>query len=141
MAELANCVNCDTVFVKNLRNICQKCYEEEERSFEIVYRFLLKRKNREARMADIVRATKVEEKLITKFIREKRLRISQFPMLAYKCDNCGTDITTGNICTNCSQQLIVDLEKHEKVVERRETMKLADEETGNVYFTYDKDDE
>lgn len=138
MAELANCSSCDAVYVKNIRNICQKCYENEEKSFEIVYRFLLQRKNREATIIDIVEATKVEEKLITKFIREKRLRTSQFPMLAYGCDQCGKDITTGNICTDCSQEFRGELEKYEQAKEREIERELAQEKVSHVYYSFDK---
>src|SRR5690625_6316215 len=74
MHELANCANCNQVFVKTVRDICRDCYEAEEKAFEIVYRFLSKRKNREATLKEIVEATEVEESLIIKFIKEKRLR-------------------------------------------------------------------
>lgn len=138
MAELANCFSCDAVYVKNIRNICQKCYEEEEKAFETVYRFLLPRKNREATMIDIVEATGVEEKLIIKFIREKRLRTSEFPMLAYGCEKCGKNITTGNICTDCSQELLGELKKYEEEKERSVHRKLAEDNRSDVYYTYDK---
>lgn len=138
MAELANCSNCDAVYVKNIRNICQKCYQEEEAAFETVYRFLLPRKNREATMIDIVEATGVEERLIIKFIKEKRLRTSQFPMLAYGCEKCGKNITTGNICTDCSQELLGELTKFEEEREKSLNRKLIDEKKMDVYYTYDK---
>src|SRR5690625_7876288 len=86
MIELGNCAQCGEVFAKSLRDICPRCYREEEEAFEIVYRFLMKRKNREATMNEIVEATKVKEELIIKFIKQKRLRTSQFPQLAYPCE-------------------------------------------------------
>ncbi len=138
MAELANCLNCDAVYVKSIRNICQKCYEAEEKAFETVYRFLLPRKNREATMTDIVEATGVEEKLIIKFIREKRLRTSQFPMLAYGCERCGKNITSGNICTDCSQEIRGDLEKFEEEKERNAERKSEEEKRTDVYYTFNK---
>lgn len=138
MAELANCANCDIVFVKNIRDICQTCYKKEEEAFETVYRFLMKRKNREATMDDIVEETGVDEKLIIKFIKEKRLRLSQFPKLAYPCERCGKDITTGNICNSCTQSFRSDLEKHEEMAERQKQAELEDRKKENVYFSYDK---
>lgn len=138
MAELANCINCDAVYVKKLRNVCQKCYEEEEKAFEVVYRFLLPRKNREATMIDIVEATGVKEKLIIKFIREKRLLTSEFPMLAYGCERCGGNIVTGNICTDCSQELREELDKFEEDSERSTKRKLEEEQI-DVYYTFNKD--
>lgn len=138
MAELANCLNCDAVYVKKIRNICRKCYEEEESAFEIVYRFLQPRKNREATMIDIVEATGVKEKLIIKFIREKRLRISDFPMLAYGCEKCGKNITSGNICTDCSHELRGELEKFEEEKDRNIKRKLEEEKRTDVYYTFNK---
>lgn len=139
MSELANCINCGTVFVKNIRNICRNCYEEEEKAFETVYRFLLPRKNRQATMIDIVEATGVEEKLIIKFIREKRLRTSQFPMLAYGCERCGKNITTGNICLDCSVELRGELNKYEEEEKRKTKRQLTEEEQTNVYYTFNRD--
>src|SRR5690625_6060204 len=91
MAELANCVCCEAVFVKNIRDICESCYKQEEKDFETVYNFLKQRENREATLQEIIKATEVDEKLIIKFIKTNRLRTSQFPKLAYPCEKCGTD--------------------------------------------------
>ena len=134
MAELANCLNCDAVFVKNTRNICQKCFQEEEAAFDTVYRFLTKQKNREATLMQIVEATRVEEKVIIKFIKENRLRATQFPNLAYPCEKCGDDIASGKICTNCSREIISELEKQEKI----DNLEKRDKSEGNVYYSYDK---
>src|SRR5690625_303533 len=106
MGELANCENCNAVFVKTVRNICQECFNEEEKAFEIVYRFLMRRKNRQATIMEIVDATGVEENLIIKFIKEKRLRTTQFPNLSYPCEKCGKPINTGKLCNDCSDDMI-----------------------------------
>jgi len=138
MAELANCINCGAVFVKNIRDICRNCYEEEEKAFETVYQFLLPRKNRQATIIDIVDATGVKEKLIIKFMKEKRLRTSDFPMLAYGCDRCGKNITTGNLCTNCSTELRGELNKFEEEKERKRNRQKAEENYDDVYYTFNK---
>jgi|SRR5699024_6240477 len=138
MAELANCINCGVVFVKNIRNICRNCFEAEEKAFETVYQFLLPRKNRQATIIDIVDATGVEEKLIIKFMKEKRLRTSDFPMLAYGCDRCGKNITTGNLCTNCSTELRGELNKFEEEKERKRNRQQAEENYADVYYTFNK---
>lgn len=119
MAELANCSRCDTVFAKNMRDICQVCYREEEKAFEVVYRFLIKRENREATLLEIIRATDVEEALIIKFIKENRLRTSQFPKLAYPCEKCEEPIIAGRLCNHCAQDLIGKLEQHEKTGQQK----------------------
>ncbi|MFA1821339.1 TIGR03826 family flagellar region protein [Virgibacillus oceani] len=114
MAELANCARCDTVFIKEIRDICQNCYKEEEKAFETVYQFLRQRKNREATMVEIVEATGVEESWISKFIKEKRLLTSQFPKLNYPCEKCEKPIVRGRLCTSCSEEIKEDLKLHEK---------------------------
>ncbi len=118
MAELANCSRCDTVFVKNIRNICQTCYQEVEKSFDTVYRFLNIRENKEATLPEIVKATSVAETLIIKFIKEKRLRTSQFPKLAYPCEKCDVPIVSGKLCNLCSEKILSELAQHEKIAEQ-----------------------
>lgn len=132
MAELANCSRCQAVFVKTIRDVCQTCYKEEERAFETVYRFLSIRKNREATMMEIVKATEVEENFIIKFIKEKRLRTSQFPKLAYPCERCGVDIIHGRLCGDCSDDIKSGLEYYDKM----EKQAREKEEKANTYYTY-----
>lgn len=137
MAELANCSRCDAVFVKDIRTICQNCYKEEERDFDTVYRFLRDRKNREATVEEIAKATGVPKTLIMKFVKEKRLRTSQFPKLAYPCDKCGTTIVTGHLCFDCYEELKRDLEQHEKNEERSEQQRKKERKT-SIYYSIDE---
>ncbi|MBP2078905.1 TIGR03826 family flagellar region protein [Oceanobacillus polygoni] len=126
MAELANCVRCNAVFVKGLRDVCQNCYKKEEDAFQTVYRYLRERKNREATLLEIIDATGVEESLIIKFIKEKRLLPSDFPKLAYPCERCGNEITSGKLCISCSEELKSDLNAYEKTEQiMEEARKLA----------------
>lgn len=133
MAELANCSRCDVVFVKSIRDICQSCFKEEEKAYETVYRFLSVRKNREATMMEIVKATGIRETMITKFIKEKRLRTSQFPKLAYPCERCGVDIIKGKLCGECLEEIKVGLERHEEMEKRENIEKKQD---SNIYYAY-----
>ncbi len=137
MAELANCSRCGAVFVKTLREICQNCYKEEEKAFQIVYDFLKEQKNREATILEIVDATGVEEELIIKFVKERRLTPKDFPMLAYPCERCGEDITTGHICSNCTEELKQDLAQAEE--EERVKSERKKREKTNIYFTMNND--
>lgn len=138
MAELANCSRCGAVFVKSVRDICQECYKEEEAAFQTVYQFLKQRKNREATLTEIVEATGVEEELIIKFIKEKRLRKSQFPKLGYPCEKCGTSIVTGKLCRNCSEELKKDLERYEKLERLNKERDKEEKEQVHTYFSIDK---
>ncbi|HLR65657.1 TIGR03826 family flagellar region protein [Virgibacillus alimentarius] len=136
MTEIANCSRCDSVYVKNIRDICRKCYEEEEKAFETVYRFLIKRKNREATISEIAAVTDVDELLIIKFMKEGRLSTSKFSKLAYPCKKCGVPINSGRLCGRCSETLLEELEQHEKAKKEKTTNKKI-----RVYYTLDKNNE
>ena len=87
MAELMNCPNCGSLFVKtNLRDVCETCYKEEEQAFETVYKFIRKRENRTATIYEASEGTGVDEELIFKFIKTGRLELAQFPNLGYPCE-------------------------------------------------------
>lgn len=137
MAELANCIDCNNVFVKSMREICQSCFEKEEQDFKKVYHFLMKRKNREATMADIVRETEVKEEKITKFVKEKRLLPSSFPMLTYPCERCGKGIKDGMICANCAESIHKDLVGYEELEKIQADHKAQTEGRKGVYYSYD----
>lgn len=138
MAELDNCSRCDAVFVKNLRDICKKCFQEEELAFKVVYQFLTERKNREATLLEIVEATEIQEEFIIKFIKEKRLRNSQFPQLTYPCERCGTGIITNKLCNNCSQELLSELEVQEQMEDRAKKRKQREKKDVTTYYSFDK---
>ena len=92
MPDLVNCANCGNIMVANqFRDICEDCYKEEEKQFEIVYKYMRKRENRAATMEQIVEATDVSEELLLKFIKSGRIQVKQFPNLGYPCDKCGSD--------------------------------------------------
>ncbi|RLL46661.1 hypothetical protein D8M04_05500 [Oceanobacillus piezotolerans] len=139
MAELANCSRCGSVFLKGVRDICPDCYKEEEEAFQTVHDFLIKQKNRQANMLQIVEDTGVEESFITKFIKEKRLLISQFPNLAYSCERCGNDITSGKICASCQAELTKELQDYEEIEDRLQSMKDKEKVSSNTYYFIGKD--
>src|SRR5699024_10050590 len=93
------------VFATITRKICPDCHRKEEIAFKKVYHFLRQRKNREATVAEIVEATDVEEALVLKFLKENRLRASQFPNLKYPCGRCQTLILEGNYCQKCINEI------------------------------------
>ncbi|AXI10022.1 hypothetical protein CUC15_14275 [Oceanobacillus zhaokaii] len=138
MAELANCSRCGNVFVKGIREICQNCYKEEEEAFQTVYKFLQIQKNRTATMIEIVEATGVEEEYISKFVKEKRLLPAHFPNLAYPCDRCGADITTGKLCHDCQIELKKDLAIHDEIETISEERRIKGKETTNAYYAFNK---
>src|SRR5699024_7211260 len=87
--ELKNCPSCGEVVEKKVVDVCPKCYRVEEEAFQKVYRLLQKKKNRSATLPEIAEETEVEEELIIKFLKQNRLRASEFPQLMYPCESCG----------------------------------------------------
>lgn len=138
MQSLANCPHCGDVFVKSLRNICPSCYKKEEEAFDIVYQFLRKQKNREAKIHTIAEATGVEEELIIKFVKENRLRSTQFPNLSFPCEQCGDPIVTGKVCSNCSNELLTALQKHEAIEEKKQSLQ-ENRKQSDTYFALENE--
>lgn len=139
MAELANCVRCDKVFVKISRAVCPDCVKEEEKQFEIVYNFLKKRENRQATIPEIVEATGVKEETILHFVKENRLRTTQFPNLSYPCERCGRQIARGKICESCNNELNSDLRYEQKIEQIKRRNEQEKKERDKTYYTRDND--
>ena len=130
MAELRNCPSCGGVFnYTGVRDVCHKCGQIEEEKYEIVYRFLRMRENRAATIERIVEATGVEEELLHKWVRKKRLHPALFPNLGYPCDNCGRLTKQGKLCIQCVNGLKEDLDKLEAIKEFRESVQQQEKRT------------
>ncbi|UII55624.1 hypothetical protein LS684_18670 [Cytobacillus spongiae] len=138
MDELSNCPKCGDIFVlTKFRDICQKCWKEEEQAFELVYNFIRKRENRTATMTQVEEATGVDEALIIKFIKKGRLKLTQFPNLGYPCEKCGKLIQKGKICDPCSELLRKQLQSLEKE-EQRKVERLKKEKHATYFSVDDK---
>ncbi|WP_117168758.1 TIGR03826 family flagellar region protein [Paraliobacillus sediminis] len=137
MGELDNCSNCGNLYVKVSRNVCPDCVKEEEKKFQTVYDFMKKRINRQATIPEITEGTGVEQELIIKFVKEQRLRSSQFPNLTYPCDKCGDQIQDGKLCTSCSEELTSELTYQDKV-DSIQAKNKAEDNKAATYFAVDK---
>lgn len=132
--EIVNCSRCGGLYVKNpVRDVCDKCYKEEEEAYDKVSAYLKKRENRTASMLQVVRDTGVSEDLIHKFIKKGRIRLVQFPNLAYPCEKCGKPIQKGKLCTECMTELKTELEIFEKEEKRKKEL-----EKKQVYYAVDE---
>ncbi|MCA1031436.1 hypothetical protein LCL95_10410 [Bacillus timonensis] len=124
MGELMNCPKCNALFVKtNLRDVCDKCYKEEEKAYETVYSFIRKRENRKATLVEVVEGTGISQDLIIKFIRTGRLQLAQFPNLGYPCQKCGNLIREGKLCNDCTSDIHNQLANVQKEQEREREIK------------------
>ncbi|MFL8936255.1 TIGR03826 family flagellar region protein [Rossellomorea oryzaecorticis] len=135
MSEITNCPRCNALFMKNkFRDVCEKCYKEDEKMYETVYQFLRKRENRAATMETIMEKTGVEEELLYKWVKKGRIQTKLFPNLGYPCDKCGKIINNGKLCQGCADSLKRDLQQFEANNEWKEKMK----EQRTYYTTRDK---
>lgn len=132
--EIGNCPKCGDLFIPSaFRDLCEKCYREEEDAFERVNQFLKQKENRMASMMQVVEATEVDEELIYKFIRKGRIRLIHFPNLGYPCEVCGKRIQKGILCEDCMSEVKNDLEVFEKEQERQQ--EIMEKRT---YYSTDK---
>ena len=130
MPDVINCPSCGNLMVRNkFRDVCENCWKEEEKQFDIVYKFIRQRENRAATISQVIEATDIDEDLLLKFIKTGRLKITQFPNLGYPCDSCGTIIRIGKLCDSCASELREALEIHEKEEERREELRRREKGT------------
>lgn len=133
MGEISNCPNCGAIFAKNkFRDVCQKCYVEEEKKFEEVYQFIRKRENRTATIQQVIEGTGVEEALILKFIKIGKLKLAQFPNLGYKCEKCGSIIRDGRLCRSCTDDLKSQLKVFQQEEQRRR--EIEERERNQTYY-------
>lgn len=120
--DVFNCPNCNSLFVMTkFRDVCDACYKEEEAQYDKVYAYIRKKTNRTASMMQVVMETGVEERLIIKFVRTGKLRISQFPNLGIPCEKCGANIKSGRLCGKCGKcgnSLVTDLQAFENEEKR-----------------------
>lgn len=130
MAELRDCPTCGEFFnYTGVREVCAKCSLDEEKIYEVVYRFLRRRENRAATVERIVEATGVTESLLYKWVRKGRLQTALFPNLGYPCDNCGGLTSKGKLCESCTNTIQNDLKTFEAVKEFREAIEEQDRAT------------
>ncbi|HET7626971.1 MAG TPA: TIGR03826 family flagellar region protein [Bacillales bacterium] len=137
MSQLMNCPDCGRLFVANMRDICTECYQKQEELFEIVYRFIRQKENRQATMEEVSSATGVDKENIFRFVKEGRLRVAEFPNLWYPCESCAEPIREGRFCSSCRQSLQKDVENLAKE-EAFQVRKHTDDRM-QTYFSDRKD--
>jgi flagellar operon protein (TIGR03826 family) len=137
MSQIETCPSCGDIYVKNqFRDVCQKCWKEEEQAYDLVSKFMRRRENRAATMLQVVEAVGVEEELLMKFIRTGRLKVTQFPNLGYPCDKCGSIIRSGKLCEPCALEIKKELEQHEQQEVFKEELRKREKQA--TYFTTNK---
>lgn len=132
LGNLSNCPNCGQLFIKSIRSVCNDCYKKIEAQYELVYKFIRNKENRQSTILEVSTATGVSEKQIRQFIREGRLRLADFPNLGYPCERCGEEIITeGKLCERCKKELDREIRLSlDDDYRRQELLKKAKEQGG-----------
>lgn len=134
MGDISNCPKCSAIFLRTkFRDVCDKCFKEEEQIFEKVYQYIRKKENRKARMEQVIEDTGVDEELLIKFVRMGRLKTSQFPNLGYRCESCGSFIQEGKFCTTCTNNMQNQLKTFEQEEKRKE--EILERERRITFYT------
>ncbi|MEH6940755.1 TIGR03826 family flagellar region protein [Bacillus sp. JJ722] len=134
MGDISNCPNCNGIFLRTkFRDVCDKCFKEEELIFEKVYQYIRKKENRKATMEQVIEDTGVDEDLLVKFVRMGRLKTSQFPNLGYRCESCGSLIHEGKYCTACTSNMQHQLKTFEQEEKRKE--EILERERRITFYT------
>ncbi|MCK4257403.1 MAG: hypothetical protein KAX49_00400 [Halanaerobiales bacterium] len=113
--ELKNCKECRKVFVHPVREICQDCFEQEDKDFEKVREFLQDAST--SSIEEIHEHTEVKTKKIMKFVRQGRLNRAGLKVKVYaNCQGCGEPVDGDEeYCPACKDRMIKGLQSDESV--------------------------
>lgn len=102
--DIRNCKECGRLFNYMGYRICPDCIKKQEEKFQEVKDFI--RKNPNAGVAQVARATDVTIGQIHFWIREERLMLTMEAAAdAILCESCGAPIRTGRYCVKCKKQM------------------------------------
>lgn len=132
--QLANCPKCGKLFVKGIRDICPACWQLEEKAFVKVVTYLRDPQHKGATIYEASEATGVSVQLITKFIRQGRISLKQYPDLGYPCEACGQLTKDGNLCSDCRTKFTSSVQKLKAEMERK-GIAIEDESYEHVKFS------
>ena len=98
--EMAKCAKCKNLFPKFREPICEACIKEEEHLFESVKEYL--RDHPKTTVGEVSEATGVSTKKIFGYLRDGRIEVAEGAGL--NCAQCGTSITSGQLCSVCFEK-------------------------------------
>ncbi len=125
--KLITCRVCGTIMARLSRDICNKCYQEEEDAFLKIKEFL--RQNPGAAIWEVAQAVGLTEDQVNTFVNSGRLeRVGVH--VPHTCQTCHRIITTGLICPECSTSINQQVQELKKTIQDRdehEKKQLADD--------------
>jgi flagellar operon protein (TIGR03826 family) len=109
--DIRNCKRCGNIYHYNGTGVCNNCTEQEQKDFALVRDYLFEHPNSPA--AEINLATGIELKVISRFLKEGRLKMEgeHGDEGLLTCEKCGESIKSGRFCEKCLQELQSELKK------------------------------
>lgn len=118
--NLINCADCGNVCVETPTRLCPACIRLEDDAEDKVAQYL--RTVPRSSLEDIHKATGVKHNIILRML--KRGRIVSDTIITYPCETCGSPITCGRVCDNCSQNIVSQIKTEEwKPLQRQESVR------------------
>jgi uncharacterized protein len=116
--DIRNCRRCGNIYNYNGTVVCNHCSQQEQEDFDKVRDYLFEHPNSQA--AEISRDTGVDLKVISRFLKEGRLKMENGHSgnSLITCEKCGDSIQSGRFCEKCLHEMQSELKKTIKPVER-----------------------
>jgi len=109
--RLITCRVCGAVMVKISRDLCQKCYQDEEDLFMKIKDYL--RSNPGASIAEVAAGVTATLEQVETFVNSGRLeRVGVH--IPHQCQTCGKIIQTGIICPDCTSGIQTQVDSLKK---------------------------
>ena len=132
---MKNCVRCGSLFAYQFgAPICENCQNEEEEEFKKVKEYLYDHPG--ASMVELVNVLEIKMERIRHYLKEGRLEIQgEGSNLMLECESCGTSISTGKLCQECTNNMTHGLKGAGRSIEdqnrkRREREEVQKKGTG-----------
>ena len=110
--------------------MCRDCYEKEQEQEQVVYDYV--RDHDKCGIKEIVDDTGVKERVVLRMLKNGRF-IAQGLEITYPCQSCGAPITTGKLCSKCSQDILNQAER----IKATKSVKKSDH--SSRMFNFDRD--
>ena len=102
--EVRSCKHCRRLFnYISGPHLCPVCREEQEAKFSKVKSYLYE--NPGATANQVSEVCEVSHEQIKQWLREGRLELAKGSAITLECQNCGTQIQSGKMCSKCANDL------------------------------------
>lgn len=120
--DVRNCKRCGKVFTYRGMNVCNDCFEQDQKDFNKVKDYL--EENPGASLMEVSKETEIDLKIINRFLREGRLEAEGIVLSNsdMNCEQCGKAIGSGRYCEDCLRKIQSDLKQAAARLERNNQM-------------------